>query len=155
MQKLTRSTILECPPDTVWAVLRDFSAEAQWHPALSAAVVRGARAGSDVGCLRELTLADGATVTERLLTLSDLEMAYSYCMLETTVPLFNYVAHVHLFPVTDTDNTFWQWRSSFHTRVGEEAAMTQLVGEQVYEAGFRAMREYLGLSATSASGETQ
>lgn len=105
-----------------------------------------------MGCVRQLTLADGATVSERLLTLSDLEMAYSYCMLDTTVPLFNYIAHVHLFPVTDADHTFWQWQSSFYTREGEEEAMTKLVAEGVYEAGFRAMREHLGLASESTDG---
>ena len=33
---------------------------------------------------------------------------FSYCLLDTPVPLFNYVAHVRLMPVTDGNRTFWQ-----------------------------------------------
>jgi hypothetical protein len=36
---------------------------------------------------------------------------FSYCLLETPVPLLNYVAHVRLAPVTDGDRTFWHWES--------------------------------------------
>ena len=38
----------------------------------------------------------------------------------TVLPLFNYVAHVRLLPVTDGDRTFWHWECRFTTRAGEE-----------------------------------
>jgi hypothetical protein len=53
------------------------------------------------------------------------------------------VAHVRLMPVTDGDRTFWEWESRFTTRAGEEAAMTEMVGEQIYQAGFDAIRRHL------------
>jgi len=68
--------------------------------------------------------------------LSDLEQTFSYCLLDTPVPLFNYVAHVRLAPVTDGDRTFWDWRCSFTTRPGLEEEMRQMVSEQIYDAGF-------------------
>ena len=98
----------------------------------SAATARTGSAASGV-----FTLADGSELREQLLTLSDFETCYSYCLLETPVPLFNYVAHVRLVPVTDGDRTFWQWEGRFDTRPGETEAMTRLVGEQIYDAGFR------------------
>ncbi|MEM9207084.1 MAG: SRPBCC family protein, partial [Pseudomonadota bacterium] len=58
-----------------------------------------------------------------------------------------YVAHVRLFPVTDGDQTFWQWESRFDTREGEETAMQTLVAEGVYDAGFDAIRQHMGLAA--------
>ena len=48
--------------------------------------------------------------------------------------------------VTDGDRTFWQWESRFDTRAGEAHAMSTLVGEQIYEAGFAAIREHMGLA---------
>ena len=51
-----------------------------------------------------------------------------------------------LVPVTDGDRTFWQWESRFDTRAGEAAAMTKLVGEEIYEAGFAAIRQHMGLN---------
>ena len=63
------------------------------------------------------------------------------------VNAFNYVAHVRLLPVTDGNRTFWQWECRFTTRPGEEAAMAKMVGEQVYEAGFEAIRGHEHLAA--------
>ena len=57
---------------------------------------------------------------EQLLALSDLEMTFSYCLLETPIPLFNYVAHVRLLPVTDGNRSFWHWEGRFTTPPGRE-----------------------------------
>ena len=39
-----------------------------------------------IGCVRRFVLADGAELREQLLTLSDLEQCYSYCLLDTPDP---------------------------------------------------------------------
>ena len=41
-------------------------------------------------------------------------MTFTYCLLDTPIPLFNYVAHVRLLPVTDGNRSFWHWESSLH-----------------------------------------
>ena len=69
----------------------------------------------------------------------------------TPVPLLNYVAHVRLFPVTDGDQTFWQWESRFDTPAGRERELHDMVSEQIYQAGFDAIRGELGLMAVGAS----
>jgi hypothetical protein len=97
--------------------------------------------------VRRFFLRDGSELRERLLTLSDLEQTFSYCLVDTPVPLFNYVAHVRLVPVTDGGRTFWEWRCSFSTRKGEEEEMTRMVGEDIYDAGFAAIRSRLAASA--------
>ena len=80
---------------------------------------------------------------EQLLALSDLEQTYSYCLLDTPIPMFNYVAHVRLLPVTDGDRTFWHWESRFTTRPADAAEITEMVSEQIYQAGFEAIRRHL------------
>ena len=57
--------------------------------------------------------------------------------------MFNYVAHVRLLPVTDGDRTFWHWESRFTTRPADAAPLTQMVSEQIYQAGFDAIRRHL------------
>jgi len=93
--------------------------------------------------VRHFFLRDGSELRERLLTLSDLEQTLSYCLLDTPVPLFNYVAHIRLLPVTDGDRTFWEWRCTFTTRKGMEEEMRRMVSEEIYEAGFAAVRARL------------
>jgi hypothetical protein len=146
-----RSTILDVPLERAWALLRDFNGHDRWHPAISESMVEQNRPADAVGCVRRFRLADGSELRERLLTLSDLETTLAYCLLETPIPLFNYVAHVRLLPVTDGERTFWQWESRFTTLPGEEEAMRRLVGEEIYEAGFVAVRRLLQQS----SGESR
>jgi Polyketide cyclase / dehydrase and lipid transport len=147
MPKVVRSTILDAPVDRVWSVIRDFNGFDRWHPAIGSSAIERHHSSDKVGCVRRLNLKDGSQLREQLLTLSDLEQTYSYCLLDTPIPLFNYVAHVRLYPVTDGNRAFWQWESRFTTRPGEEHAMTTLVGEEIYQAGFDAVRDHLRQAA--------
>jgi hypothetical protein len=88
-------------------------------------------------------LQDGSELREQLLALSDLEQTFSYCLLDTPIPMFNYVAHVRLLPVTDGDRTFWHWESRFTTRPADAERLTQMVAEQIYQAGFDSIRRHL------------
>jgi hypothetical protein len=150
MIRVVRSTIIDTPSDRVWALLRDFNGHDRWHPAVAKSAIERGQSADKLGCVRRFFLRDGSELRERLLTLSDLEQSFSYCLLETPIPLFNYVAHVRLAPVTDGERTFWEWRCSFSTRKGEEAAMTRMVSEEIYDAGFVAVRAHL--TASSGAG---
>lgn len=143
MPNVARSTVVDAPCEEVWAVLRDFNGHDRWHPAIATSVIERGRPSDLVGCVRRFTLQDGSELREQLLTMSDLEMSFSYCLLDTPVPLLNYVAHVALYPVTDGNRTVWTWKSRFDTPAGMEAAMTTLVSEGVYDAGFAAIRAEL------------
>jgi hypothetical protein len=146
MLRITRSTIIDAPSDRVWALLRDFNGHDRWHPAVATSAIERGQSADKLGCVRRFFLRDGSELRERLLTLSDLEQTFSYCLLETPIPLFNYVAHSRLAPVTDGDRTFWEWRCSFSTRKGAEAEMTRMVGEDIYDAGFAAVKARLSAS---------
>jgi hypothetical protein len=146
MVKVTKSTILEAPVETVWEVLRDFNGHDQWHPIVADSVIEKGWPSDRVGCVRRFHLQDGSELRELLLTLSDADMAFSYCLLDTPVPLLNYVAHVRLAPVTDGDMTFWHWESRFDTPEGREAELKEMVAENVYQGGFDAIRAHLGLA---------
>ena len=149
MIRITRSTVVDAPSDRVWALLRDFNGHDRWHPAVSTSAIERGQNSAKLGCVRRFLLRDGSELRERLLTLSDLEQTFSYCLLETPIPLFNYVAHVRLAPVTDGDRTFWEWRCSFSTRKGAEVEMTRVVGEDIYDAGFAAVKAHLAASTGS------
>lgn len=147
MVRVVRSTVLLSPIERVWEVLRDFNGFDRWHPAVASSETERGAPADQIGCVRRLRLKDGSELREQLITLSDLEQCFSYCLLDTPIPLFNYVAHVRLVPVTDGDRTFWSWQSRFTTRRGEEQAMARLVGEDIYTAGFAAIRRHLGEAA--------
>ena len=143
MPHIVKSTILDAPTDAVWQVLRDFNGHDRWHPAVATSAIERAQAADKIGCVRRFKLKDGSELREQLLALSDLEQTFSYCLLDTPIPMFNYVAHVRLLPVTDGDRTFWQWESRFNTRPEDREGITQMVAEQIYQAGFEAVRHHL------------
>src|SRR6266576_264102 len=136
-------SILEAPTGVVWNVLRDFNGHDRWHPAVATSTIERAQAADKIGCIRRFKLQDSSELREQLLALSDLEQTFSYCLLDTPIPMFNYVAHVRLLPVTDGDRTFWHWDSRFNTRPADAERLTQMVAEQIYQAGFDAIRRHL------------
>ena len=147
MPQVVKSTVIDAPVEAVWGVLRDFNGHDKWHPPVAESSIERGWSSDRVGCVRRFRLQDGSELRERLLTLSDADMAFSYCLLETPIPLLNYVAHVRLAPVTDADHTFWHWESRFDTPSGREAELARMVGENIYEGGFAAIREHLAREA--------
>ena len=146
MPRVKRSTVIDAPIDTVWDTIRDFNGHDRWHPAVASSQIEKDRPSDMVGCIRNFKLEDGSALREQLLALSDLETTYTYCLLDTPIPLFNYVAHVRLFPVTDGNQTYWEWESRFDTPVGRSEELAELVGEGIYVSGFEAIRSHLGAS---------
>ena len=146
MAHVVKSTIIDASTDQVWAVLRDFNGHDRWHPAVATSAIERAQSSDRIGCVRRFRLASGGELREQLLRLSDRDHSFTYCILEAPIPLIDYVATLRLKPVTEGRRTFWEWRSEFRTPPGEEAALAQLVGEQIYQAGFDAIRKHLSES---------
>ena len=143
--RVRRSTVLDAPVDAVWRILRDFNGHDRWHPIVERSALEGGRRTDQAGAVRGFTIRSGERVREVLLTLSDRERRLRYAIVESDLPLRDYVAEMFLKPVTDGDRTFWSWSSRFRTPPGEEEALARLVGEEVYEAGFAGVRAALGL----------
>jgi len=143
MIRVRRSAVIDAPIERVWAVLRDFNSHSAWHPAVGPSAIERDEASDQVGCVRDFTLKDGNHIREQLLALSDRDHVSTYCILDATLPMRNYVATVQLKRVTDGERTFWHWESTFDVPRGREHEFDQLVGGQVYEAGFTGLTAYL------------
>ena len=138
-----QSAVIDAPIDRVWAVLRDFNSHGRWHPAVARSRMENDVAGDVVGGVRRFSLSDGAELREQLLSHSDREYTFTYCILDSPLPLFDYMATVRLKPVTDGNQTFWDWRSQFRAPDDRAAELENLVGRQVYETGFGGLRTFL------------
>src|SRR5262245_7838825 len=143
MIRVRRSAVIDAPIERVWAVLRDFNSHSAWHPAVGPSAIERGETADQVGCVRDFTLRDGNHIREQLLALSDRDHVSTYCILDATLPIRNYVATVQLKRVTDGERTFWHWESTFDVPRGREREFDQLVGGQVYEAGFIGLTAYL------------
>lgn len=145
MVKILRSTIMEAPIEAVWDLLRDFNGHDRWHPAVATSQIERGRESDRIGSVRRFRLASGEELREQLLALSDAETTFSYCLLDTPIPLLNYVAHMRLIPVTESDHTFCQWNCRFDTPKGREAELENQVRTGIYDVGFAAIRAELGI----------
>jgi NADPH:quinone reductase len=143
MVEVRRSTIVDAPIEQVWAMLRDFNGHDRWHPTVATSRIEEGVPSDMIGAVRDFRLTDGARIREQLLSLSDVERSFEYCILDAPLPLMGYVARVRLLPVTDGEQTYWEWRSTFKTPPAREKALAKLVGDDIYEAGFRAIKQLL------------
>jgi NADPH:quinone reductase len=143
MVEVRRSTIVDAPIAQVWSMLRDFNGYDTWHPVVSRSRIEGGFPSNMIGAVRDFQLTDGSRVREQLLWLSDAEHSFEYCILNAPLPLLGYVARVKLLAVTDGEQTYWEWRATFKTPPARQKSLAKLVGEDIYEAGFRAIKQLL------------
>lgn len=141
MPTVRKSTVIEAPLEAIWGLVRDFNSHGDWHPAIAESHVEDGRGGDEVGCVRRFRLRDGGELREQLLKLSDVTHSQVYCILDSPIALYDYVATLTLKPVTDGGATFIEWSSSFETPRGSEIELAELVAEDIYQAGFDALRE--------------
>jgi NADPH:quinone reductase len=155
MIRVKRSAVIDAPIEQVWGVLRDFNSHSAWHPAVGESRIEKGEPADQVGCVRNFHLKDGNHIREQLLALSDRDHISTYCILDATLPMRDYVATVQLKRVTDGNRTFWHWESTFDVPKGREREFAELVGNGVYEGGFKGLRSYLerrvGISPESAN----
>ena len=143
MIKIVESCVFEAPVDTVWSLIRDFNGHESWHPAIDVSSIESNQESDEIGCVRAFHLKDGSKLREKLLTLSDQSLKYRYCLLDTPIPLFNYISEVQLKPITVTQTTFCEWKGQFDTPKDKATELTALVRENIYRAGFEAIRKII------------
>ncbi len=143
MIKVVESCVFEVPIDKIWSIIRDFNGHESWHPAIDVSAIESNQESDEIGCVRAFQLKDGSKLREKLLSLSDQTYEYSYCLLNTPVPLFNYVSQVRLKPITMSQATFCEWRGQFDTPKDRSHELATLVRENIYRAGFEAIRKEL------------
>ncbi|CAH1666472.1 SRPBCC family protein [Chelatococcus asaccharovorans] len=141
MANVTVSSIIEAPIDAVWEVIRDFDGLPGWHPRMVESVIEAGPVADRVGCVRRLTLVNGAVLRERLLALSDHDHSIRYAIEETPQPISNHVATLRLARVTDGERTFVEWSATFDAPSGEAEKIAAAMGENVFQGGFNALKQ--------------
>ncbi|SDK09093.1 Polyketide cyclase / dehydrase and lipid transport [Actinopolyspora mzabensis] len=137
------SALVQAPVDRVWRVFGDFAALADWHPAIIAGELEQDSSPFAVGAVRELRLADGSTVRERLIAFDSLRRSYGYEMLEGPFQVRNYRAMVRVAPVTTTGATFAEWWASYDPApepdTDRAAELDRVFREDVFATGLAAL----------------
>ncbi len=141
MIRIYTSSVIDAPADSVWGVIRDFNALHLWHPLIADSHIENGLASDKVGCVRNFRLVDGGQLREQLLTLSDYDYQCTYSILDSPMPLTNYIATLKLTPITDGNRTFAEWSAEFDCDPAKERELAEDIGQGVFQVGFDALKQ--------------
>jgi hypothetical protein len=145
MAKVSRSSVVNAPADAVWDTIRDFNGLPSWLPPVAASEIRGGGPSDQPGCVRVLTLGDGAQVVETLLELSDENRSCTYNIIESPLGVSGYVATLSVTPDTDANRSNVQWTAEFEPDPGQDGEeRADFIGTNVFEVGLNALKERFG-----------
>ena len=144
MARVYASSVIPAPPGRVWDRIRGFNDLPRWHPLIRESRIEEALPADKVGCIRNFNLQNGDNIREQLLGLSDYDMFVTYSILESPMPLEDYVATLRLTPVTEGDRTFIEWTAEFSCDPSDEDELVTMIGTDVFQAGFDALKRQFG-----------
>jgi Polyketide cyclase / dehydrase and lipid transport len=144
MARVYTSSVINASAARVWARVRDFNALSNWHPAIAESRIENGEPADKVGCIRNFSLRNGDRLREQLLGLSDFDMFCTYSILDSPMPLTNYVATLRLTPITDQDRTFIEWSADFDCAPDKEGELLSNIGGGVFQGGFDALKRAFG-----------
>jgi uncharacterized protein YndB with AHSA1/START domain len=143
MPRVYVSSVIEAPAARVWERVRDFNGLPRWVPAVRESRIENGEPADRVGCVRDFRLQNGDRLREQLLGLSDHEYFCTYSILESPMPLTNYVATLRLTPVTDGDRTFAEWSAEFDCAADVADGLVGNIGQNVFLAAFAALKRQM------------
>ena len=144
MARVYVSSVISAPLDAVWDRVRDFNGLPKWHPRMRESRIEDGLPSDKVGCIRNFKLQNGDTIREKLLGLSDYDKVCTYSILESPMPITDYVATLRLTPVTDGDICFAQWSAEFECAPDDEGELKKRLSADVFKAGFDALKQHFG-----------
>jgi hypothetical protein len=144
MARVYASSVIGASATRVWARVRDFNGLPNWHPAIAESRIENGEPADKVGCIRNFSLRNGDRLREQMLGLSDYDMFCTYSILDSPMPLTNYVATLRLTPITDHDRTFIEWSADFDCAPDKEAELVSSIGGNVFQGGFDALKRAFG-----------
>lgn len=148
MAKVEYRALIDGAADRVWDVLKHFGQISQWHPAIPESIIEDGQPDGLVGCIRRLTLQDGAVLREKLLSVDEPDLQFSYRFVESPLPVDNYVATVRLIPLTGENTTVVLWNATFDTREPDPQGELTTTIESLIVGGHESLQVYLNKTAT-------
>ena len=143
MPRVYASSVIDAPAAKVWEKVRDFNALPRWHPRIRESRIENGEPSDKVGCVRDFRLQNGDRLREKLLGLSDYDMFCTYAILESPMPLTNYMATLRLTPISDGNRTFIEWTAEFDCAAEAAADLVDGIGNNVFQAGFDALKRQM------------
>ena len=145
MAKAYYSTVIDAPVDRVWAAARDFNGLGTWNAEMvPPCEIEDGKSGDQVGAVRNFTLANGAHLREKMHEHSDRDRTYSYDFQQHPFEgVENYYATIHFLPITDTNQTFVEWSTTFDCAPDQIDHWEDFYATQVFKGALEALKAYV------------
>ena len=140
--KVMRSVVIDAPIERVWQAVRRFDGVAAWNPGVRAARLEQGTA-TGVGAIRVLDIVDGTVFRETLLAHSDLEHFYTYDIIESPLPVHNYISCHRFVEITEGTRTLGIWQGEFDCDPADADELERIVGDGIYRDAQLALNDYL------------
>ena len=144
MARVFVSAVIGASAERVWERIRDFNGLPKWHPRIRDSRIEDALPSDKVSCIRNFNLQNGDNIRERLLGMSDYDMFTTYAILESPMPLTDYVATLRVTPITDGERTFAEWSAEFNCAPDDESDLVAGISGNVFQGGFDALKRHFG-----------
>lgn len=142
--KVTEHIDISAPPAKVWEAVRNFD-NLGWHPAVATTTLdKGSN--NKKGAIRTVTVKDGAKLTEELLAHQDSAHSLKYRIIESPLPVSNYVSTLVVKAAKGGSRV--EWSSTFRRKDelaaegADDAAATKAV-TGIYTSGLDALKKQL------------
>lgn len=137
MAEVSMSADLNASADTVWSTVGNFAALERWHPA----VERSETEGSGVGSVRNLHLAGGGLLRERLEGFDASGRSLRYSIIDGPLPVQDYVSTLQVSG--DGGRSTVTWSGRFEPAGASEAEAVKVM-EGIYKAGLDTLKTMFG-----------
>jgi uncharacterized protein YndB with AHSA1/START domain len=134
--EVTQSVEVKAPPEKVWDMIGGFCSIANWHPVVKHCT-ESQKNGAEV---RKLTTADGAVLVEKRVQYSDEGMSYTYVIVDSPLPVSNYVSTLAV--MGSGDGSMITWSGEFAAKGAPDAKAIEVI-TGIYQAGLQALKDRL------------
>lgn len=142
MPRIQVSSVIAAPISAVWDYIRDFNGLPKWFPGVTDSHIEDGAPLNQTGCVRNFGLEGGPRIREELIELSDSKHLCRYKMIESPLPLKDYVATVHL-SAGDGKGTQIEIISQFETPATEEKELVGML-TGTYQGAFELLKKHFG-----------
>ncbi len=139
MAKVEMATELPVPAQRVWDLIGGFHTLADWHPA----VEKSESEKEGTTTLRRLYLAGGGTLLERLEAVDDNERVLRYSIVESPLPVGDYLATLRVRDRDDGASCTVEWSSEFEPVGAPESDAVKVV-QGICQAGYESLERIFG-----------
>jgi hypothetical protein len=103
-----QSVTIEAPAAKVWEAVKDFDGLANWHPMFSGGVIKSG-ANNEPGAVRTMTVKEGPSFDEELLTWDAASRKFSYRLIDPVpLPVAHYFGSMEVVQIKrDTTAVIW------------------------------------------------